>query len=232
MRSSRRNRRAASALFLTLAIAGAAGVSAHRRDEYLQAARLAIEPGIVQLELNLTPGIELADAIIADIDGNRDGSLSRTDEYGYARRVLDALTLEIDGATVRPQLAATSFPSTDAIKRGEGTIRLQLAARLPSLAAGSHQLLFRNRHDPGRSVYLANALAPATTDVTITGQQRDTNQTELRIDYLLRAAPDRLHGTWLLAGLTLATVLAALLAGRSPRSPTSGTATRTGRSPR
>ena len=44
-------------LALALTIAGGAGVSAHRRDEYLQAARLAIDPGRVQLELDLTPGI-------------------------------------------------------------------------------------------------------------------------------------------------------------------------------
>ena len=63
-------------LALTTAIVGVAEVSAHRRDEYLQAARLAIDPGRVQLELDLTPGIALAEAIIADIDRNRDGSLS------------------------------------------------------------------------------------------------------------------------------------------------------------
>ncbi|HXI29434.1 MAG TPA: hypothetical protein VNG89_13440, partial [Vicinamibacterales bacterium] len=51
-----------------------ARVSAHRRDEYLQAARLAIDPGRVQIELDLTPGIALAEAILADIDRNRDGS--------------------------------------------------------------------------------------------------------------------------------------------------------------
>ena len=59
-----------------MAIVGSAEVSAHRADEYLQAARLAIDPARVQIELDLTPGIALAEAIIADIDRNRDGSLS------------------------------------------------------------------------------------------------------------------------------------------------------------
>ena len=68
-----------------MAIVGGAEVSAHRRDEYLQAARLAIDPGRVQLELDLTPGIALADAIIADIDRNRDGSLSAGRATGLRR---------------------------------------------------------------------------------------------------------------------------------------------------
>jgi hypothetical protein len=80
VRSSRRSSRAACVLALTTAIVAVAEVSAHRRDEYLQAARLAIDPGGVQLELDLTPGIALAEAIIADIDRNRDGALSQDEQ--------------------------------------------------------------------------------------------------------------------------------------------------------
>ncbi len=84
VRSSRRSSRAACVLALTTAIVAVAEVSAHRRDEYLQAARLAIDPGGVQLELDLTPGIALAEAIIADIDRNRDGALSQDEQRDYA----------------------------------------------------------------------------------------------------------------------------------------------------
>ena len=147
-------------LALTTAIVGVAEVSAHRRDEYLQAARLAIDPGGVQLEMDLTPGIALAEAIIADIDRNRDGSLSEDEQRAYGRLVLSSLKLEVDGTPVRAQLAATSFPDAEAMRRGEGTIRIQSAATLPRLSIGPHQLLFRNSHHPDRSVYLANALVP------------------------------------------------------------------------
>ena len=82
-----RSSRAACVLALTTAIVGVAEVSAHRRDEYLQAARLAIDPGGVQLELDLTPGIALAEAIIADIDRNRDGALSQDEQRDYAGSV-------------------------------------------------------------------------------------------------------------------------------------------------
>lgn len=198
-------------LALATAVAAAAEVSAHRRDEYLQAARIAIEPGAVHLELNLTPGMDLADALVGDIDRNRDGSLSQDEQRVYGTAVLGALTLEVDGTPVRAQLAAATFPDVAAMKRGEGSIRLQLAATLPRLSAGPHHLLFRNRHNPDRSVYLANALVPASPDVTVTAQRRDVDQTELTIDYLLRGAPPRPAPAWLLGSLAVAVVLSGLL---------------------
>ena len=145
----------------------------------------------MQVELDLTPGIALADAILAEIDRNRDGSLSAEEQQAYGSLVLSALELEVDGTPVPLQLSASSFPDTDAVRRGEGTIRLHSAATLPRLSGGVHQLSFRNRHHPDRSVYLANALVPGSDQVAVTAQRRDGDQTELTIDYLLRAAPAR-----------------------------------------
>ena len=197
--------------FVIAVCSGAVEVSAHRRDEYLQAARIAIEPGRVQIELDLTPGIALADAILADIDRNRDGSLSVEEQQAYATQVVSALTLEVDGMPVRAQLGATSFPDAEAMRRGEGTIRLQSAATLPRVVSGFHQLLFRNRHHPDRSVYLANALVPESHEVSVTAQRRDVEQTELTIDYVVRAAPARPAAAWLVGGIAAATALSALL---------------------
>ena len=198
-------------LTLTTVLVGVADVSAHRRDEYLQAARLAIDPGAVQLELDLTPGIALAEAIIADIDRNRDGSLSLDEQRAYGSLVLGALTLEVDGTPVGARLAATSFPDPEAMRRGEGTIRIQSAGSLPRLSVGPHQLMFRNSHHADRSVYLANALVPASDEVAVTAQRRDRDQTELTIDYVLRAAPARPTGAWLLGSIAAAMALSVLL---------------------
>jgi hypothetical protein len=122
---------------LTMAIAAGAGVSAHRADEYLQAARLAIAPGRVQVELDMTPGIALAEAILADIDRDRDGSLSAEEQRAYARLVLGALDLEIDGRRLPAPLDTSSFPAPEAVRCGEGTIRIQSAVMLPRLSTGT-----------------------------------------------------------------------------------------------
>jgi len=194
-----------------MAIGGGVEVSAHRTDEYLQAARLAIDPGGVQIELDLTPGTALAEAILADIDRNGDGSLSAEEQRAYGSLVLSALELEVDGTRLPLRLGASSFPGAEAVRRGEGTIRLHAAATLPRLSIGFHQLLFRNRHHRDRSVYLANALVPESDRVAVMAQRRDGDQTELTIDYVLRAAPATSTAVSLLSSIAAATVLSALL---------------------
>jgi len=88
-------RRSVMAILIMLAAADA--VSAHRRDEYLQAARIAVEPEEVRVGLELTPGIEVADAVLADIDHDGDAALSGNEKDEYAARLATGLTLEVDG---------------------------------------------------------------------------------------------------------------------------------------
>jgi hypothetical protein len=211
VRSSRRSSRAAGALALVLVVVGAARLSAHRRDELLQAARIDVTPSRVQIELDLTPGIALAETILAGVDRNRDGSFSAEEQQAYGSLVLGALELEVDGTRLKLEPGASSFPGVDEVRRGEGTIRLHFAATAPRLSAGGHQLSFRNRHQRSHSVYLANALVPQSHHVTIAAQRRDVEQTELTIDYVLRAAPAGSTAAWLVAGIAVATALSALL---------------------
>jgi hypothetical protein len=203
--------RAAFALILIAGLAGSADVSAHRRDEYLQAARVAIDPSRVQLELDLTPGIALAEAIIADVDVNRDGALSADEQRAYGNLVLSALDFDVDGRRLPLEMNTSSFPGIEALRAGEGAIRLHAAAALPPLASGAHQLLFRNRHHPDRSVYLANALVPENNRVAITAQRRDGSQSELTIEYELRDVPGASRAVWFFGSIAVAAVLSALL---------------------
>lgn len=196
-----------------MAIVSVAEVSAHRLDEYLQAARLAVDPSGVQVELDLTPGVDLAEAILADIDRDRDGSLSPDEQRAYSAGVVSALTLEVDGNPVRAQLGDISFPDAEAMRRGEGTIRIQSAATLPRLSIGAHQLLFRNSHHPDRSVYLANALVPRSDKAAVTAQRRDWNQRELVIDYVVGVSGATSTAT-LLLGSVAALLSAAFLRRR------------------
>lgn len=168
---------------VVLVTTGVAQMSAHRRDEYLQAARIAMDPGRVEVELDLTPGIALADVIIRQIDRDRSGSFSDDEMRAYALSVMHDVSLELDGRPLQADLASRQFPATDAIARGEGIIRLRLTAPLPSLSAGGHRLLYRNSHQPTFGVYLANALAPASDQVAVVLQRRDVDQKELLIEY-------------------------------------------------
>ena len=202
MRAGRgRLRGAAGALALAIALTSADDASAHRRDEYLQAARVAILPDRVDVELDLTPGIALADGIIAGIDQDRSGSLSVDEQDLYVRRVLGAVALTLDGRPIGLETITSTFPPLDALRSGDGTIQLRARAQLTHLADGSHHLRFHNTHDRPVSVYLANALVPESERIAIGAQRRDHAQTELTIDFAVRPASLRLPAAWLLSGL-------------------------------
>jgi hypothetical protein len=207
----RASRCTALAIALTTAVAASITVSAHRREEYLQAARLAVEPDRVELELDLTPGIAVADATIADLDRDRDGMLSDGEKRAYLGRVLDAVVLELDGRSLHVEATGSTFPGLNDFRRGEGTIQLRSVVALPPQADGDHHIAFRNSNQRDGSVYLANALVPKSDRVTITAQRRDTAQRDLTIDYVLRSRPATSAPRWLLSALTGVAILAVLL---------------------
>jgi hypothetical protein len=177
-----------------MAVAAAAGVSAHRRDEYLQAARLAIEPARVDVELDLTPGIALAEGVVAEIDRNRDGVVSGAEARAYAAVVERDTELALDGRPLPRQLVEVHAPAVAAMIEGVGTLRLRWTAPLPDLAPGMHRLRFENAHHPDIGVYLANVLVPSSDRVAIVQQDRDAGQRQFSVEYTLRPRPVRAIG--------------------------------------
>jgi hypothetical protein len=177
--------RAIGALTLLLVLMSGSWTSAHRRDEYLQAARLAIDPDRVELALDLTPGIAVADVVLSEIDVDRNGLISVAEARAYADRVLSAIALDVDGIPLRVELTESTFPTLDSVRNGEGTARLHAAASMPRLADGLHHLRYRNAYRSDIGVYLANALVPASDRVIVAAQRRDLYQRDLVIDYML-----------------------------------------------
>lgn len=169
--------------------------SAHRRDEYLQAARLAIDPERVQIALDLTPGIAVAERVLAEIDLDRDKFISEGEAQAYCTRLLSDVTVDVDRRAVVLELTGRSFPGVDAMLNGEGTMRIQAAAATPQLSAGLHQLRYRNSHRSDIGVYLVNALVPSSDRVAVASQRRDAAQRDVTIEYELRAdSATRLRG--------------------------------------
>ena len=143
----------------------------------------------VTLELDLTPGVAIAPAVLAMIDTDRNGDLSAAESDAYARSVIDGVALKVDGHPVQPRLERRQMPAWRDVKEGTGTIRLTASAALPALTEGPHQFFYANRHRSEIGVYLANALVPDDPRIEITGQRRDVAQHELTIDVFARAAP-------------------------------------------
>jgi len=201
-------------LIVAMSVAFIESVSAHRRDEYLHAVRIAVEPDRVHFEMSLTPGIAIADAIIREIDQDDDGALSSSEQQAYARRVLGATTLDVDDGTysVWLEVVTWTFPDINAMRNGDGTIFIQSNVAVPLLDAGPHRLFFHNRNATSEHrVYLANALMPENDRVAVTGQRRNQDQSELTIDFVVRGTTAASSRRWvwinLGAGLVLFTPL-------------------------
>ena len=176
-------RRPLTAIVAVAMLVGATrDLSAHRRDELLQAARIAIEDNRVEIELSLTPGIDVADAVIAAIDRDRDGAVSAVEQRDYLRDLMLAMSLSVDGKPLTLEGTAT-FPALPDLRAGDRSIEVRSIVALPVMTAGRHQLAFGNRHRQDISVYLANALRPDGDSIAVIAQTRDPGQRTLTIDY-------------------------------------------------
>jgi hypothetical protein len=185
-----------------------AKATAHRLDEYLQATRLSVERDHVELEIDLTAGMNVATQVFGLIDTNHDGQISAPERDAYARSVLKSVVLSVDGRTVPMNLLDSQLPEFQDMAAGIGTARLRVSAAFPAAGSGRHQIYFRNTHQSEIGVYLVNALIPADKQIQITGQRRDYLQHELTIEYEVVTESRWSSMLWLVVGLAMAIMLA------------------------
>ncbi|TBU77962.1 hypothetical protein DNK06_14180 [Pseudomonas daroniae] len=164
-----------------------ASAPAHRLDEYLHATMVSVERDHVVLQLRLTPGVEVAGAILADIDTDGDGVLSEVEQRAYAEQVAGELALDIDGHPLSLRLVSSAYAPVEAIRWGLGDIAFALRAELSS-SDGDYRLTLEQRHPSARVVYLVNALMPSDPAVHIRGQQRSSDQSSYRLDFTVGGA--------------------------------------------
>jgi hypothetical protein len=175
------------AVLASIVIAAAAPASAHRLDEYLQALRVDLRGDAVVLELDLTPGANLAAGIVPVLDPDGDGVIDSIRSEAYTGEVARSVELAIDGRRTPLAWVSGQFPSVDELQAGNGVIRVVMRADVVH-ARGSHQLRVENNYRRDVSVYLANVLRPQGSAVTIASQRRDPDQQRLTIDYAVGAA--------------------------------------------
>jgi hypothetical protein len=162
-------------------------VFAHRDDQYLQASLVAIEPSGVRLQINLTPGMAVAEQVIAEIDRDRDGAISKKEAAVYAESLKGDLTMRLDGRNLALKLTASEFVLPADLRTGAGIIQIEFSAISGPLAAGPHRLTLENRHLTTISVYLINATQPKFATVQITSQKRNANQSAGEIEFTFHA---------------------------------------------
>jgi hypothetical protein len=164
---------------------GAASLSAHRRDELLQAARIGIAADRIDFELSLTPGIAVADDVVGTIDRDRDGVVSADEQRDHAALVMAATELRIDGSVVTLVASSAKYPAPGELGDGDRSIEFRWTGTFPALPAGQHEIAFTNSYRSDIGVYLANALKPDSERVVIRSQRRDAGQQRLAIDFTI-----------------------------------------------
>jgi hypothetical protein len=175
------------ALVLAIALALApAAAAAHALDEYVQATRVWLSPRDVALELDLTPGTNVAASILAMIDRNRDGLVSPDEAAAYGARVLAEITVALDGRPVTMTLTRADVPPVGVMREGMGTIRLTAVGAHGLRLAGAARVSLRNDHAPDGSVYAVNAMVPADRSLSVVRQERDVYQRSIEIVYDVR----------------------------------------------
>jgi hypothetical protein len=187
-------------------------VLAHQLDEYLQATLVAIEPGEIRLQINLTPGVAVAEQVLGLIDRNRDGIISTNESAAYAKLVKRDLVVRLDRRDVELKLASAYFAGPEELRTGWGFIQMEYSVKPGPLAAGPHTLTLENRHLPSASLYLLNAAQPRAASVRITGQKRNENQStgEITFDFHLPPNPSKTVGI----AASLAALFVVLVVGR------------------
>jgi hypothetical protein len=187
-----------------VALGGAAPASAHRLDEYLQALRVDVRADGVVLELDLTPGANLAGDVVAELDRNGDRAIDPSEADAYVAGVMRSLEVTVDDRPVALVLVRRSMPSIDDVRAGTGLLSMVARADVEQLR-GHHRLHVSNGYRADVTAYLANVLRPDSHTITIASQARDPRQQTLTADYLVTASRAATASAW--------TAFAALLIG-------------------
>ncbi|WP_424952005.1 hypothetical protein [Deinococcus sp.] len=169
--------------WVVLALLGSLA-GAHPVDEVVQGAYLTLTPGKVLLELDLTPGSQVAGTLLGALDANGDGKASDAEGRAYAAKVLARSTLTVGGAAVPWTLDTVTVPPLNILRIGGDTLKIYASAKRPD-AVGAQTLSYHNRYQPARSQWIANVfLQPAGGwQYAVTGQQHSADGQQLTVKY-------------------------------------------------
>ncbi len=181
---ARASRGGTTAAWLLLLLLAPGWAAAHPVDEVVQGAYLTLSPGAVRLELDLTPGPAVADALLQSLDARRDGLITDAEARAYAERVLKQSTIVLDGVAAAWRLEKISTPLYESLRLGSDTLKIYAVAVRPD-QVGAHTLSYRNRYQPAKSQCIANIFLQPGPDrrYLVTGQKHSDDGRILTVNY-------------------------------------------------
>ncbi len=156
---------------------------AHPLDEVVQGSYLTLTPGQVTLQLDISPGVLVADTVLRRLDADNNGKISTGEANAFGRFVLDQTSLTIDDRPAAWRLERVIAPPAENIRLGADTIKIHAVARR-SDRAGVHTLIFENRYNPARTQAAANVfLRPGRWRYEVGGQTHGADGRRLAVYY-------------------------------------------------
>ena len=95
-------------LLMFLAMSLAAPLHAHRLEGLLQASLVEVLPTEVGVEVTLTPGVDVAPAVMGLIDANGDGGFSEEETKEWSALFLSQQSVMVDGKSLPLKLDGNS----------------------------------------------------------------------------------------------------------------------------
>ncbi|MBB6017090.1 hypothetical protein ACFP9V_22815 [Deinococcus radiopugnans] len=171
-------------LALTLAALLLPVAQAHPVDEVVQGAYLTLAPGAVQLELDVTPGSQVAGTVLTSLDANTDGRITDAEARAYAGRVLKQSTLKLGDVAAGWTLGKIEVPPYADLKTGNAVLKIYATAKRRD-TVGAQTLSYQNRYQPAKGQWTANIflLPGAGWQYGVTGQQRSNDGQQLTVNY-------------------------------------------------
>ena len=112
-----------------LAAALCAGqAAAHPLHEVVQGAYLTLGPGEVRLQLDLSPGPEVAGVVLKALDVNADRRISEAEARAYGVAVLKEQALTVDGRAAPWTIRKVVVPAYQAVAAEGATIVIHATA--------------------------------------------------------------------------------------------------------
>jgi hypothetical protein len=160
-------------------------IAAHPVDEVVQATYLTLAPGAVRLELDLTPGALVSQAILQALDTNADQHITDAEAKAYAERVLKQSTFTLDGMATAWRLEKVNVPLYQSLKL-EGNMLKIYAVAARTDKAGTHTLSYDNRYQPAQSQCIANVFlqSGAGWHYQVISQKHSDDGRRLTVNYI------------------------------------------------
>jgi len=156
-------------------------VWAHPHDELQQMVYLTPLPTGVTLELQIYPGLLVAEQLASAID--LDGDISEDEAKAHISKLSSDISVSFDGSAVPLDLVDFSYPAPALIRQSAAAIVVLLAAKPLDSTRESHAVTLSYTHEPPNSTIQLNVTLSSREPMNVSRVEREPDGKSLTMLY-------------------------------------------------